>query len=76
MAGISSESISGTEDSSSSSEQTSSSHDFSKPSSSDEQDDNLGYAPTEAQSKITEPDDEISLFKTQFLEVRRIIAYY
>ena len=75
MAGISSESISGTEDSSSSSEQTSSSHDFSKPSSSDELDDNLGYAPTEAQSKIMDPDDEISLFKTKFMEVRRIIAY-
>ena len=50
MAGISSDS--GTDDSSlSSEEEESSSNDFSKPSSADDQDDNLGYAPSEIQSK-------------------------
>ena len=73
MAGISSASGSGTEDSSFSSEEESSSNDFSKPSSADEQDDNLGYAPSEIpNSKTQEPDDEISLFKSNFLEVRQL----
>ena len=72
MAGISSDS--GTEDSSLSSEEESSSNDFSKPSSADDQEDNLGYEPSEVQSntqsKTQFPDDEISLFKSNFLEVR------
>lgn len=76
MAGISSDS--GTDDSSlSSEEEESSSNDFSKPSSADEQDDNLGYAPSEIQSKTQSktqfPDDEISLFKSNFLEVVNLI---
>ena len=76
MAGISSDSA--TEDSSlSSEEEESSSNDFSKPSSADDPDDNLGYAPSEIQSKTQSktqfPDDEISLFKSNFLEVRLII---
>ena len=74
MAGISSDS--GTEDSSLSSEEESSSNDFSKPSSADDQEDNLGYEPSEIQSKILSkthfPDDEISLFKSNFLEVRQV----
>ena len=74
MAGISSDS--GTEDSSLSSEEESSSNDFSKPSSADDQEDNLGYAPSEVQSKTQSktqfPDDEISLFKSNFLEVRHV----
>ena len=74
MAGISSDS--GTEDSSLSSEEESSSNDFSKPSSADDQEDNLGYAPSEIQSKTQSktqfPDDEISLFKSNFLEVRQV----
>ena len=74
MAGISSDS--GTEDSSLSSEEESSSNDFSKPSSADDQEDNLGYAPSEVQSKTQSktqfPDDEISLFKSNFLEVRQV----
>ena len=75
MAGISSDS--GTDDSSlSSEEEESSSNDFSKPSSADDQDDNLGYAPSEIQSKTQSKtqfsDDEISLFKSNFLEVRQI----
>lgn len=74
MAGISSDS--GTEDSSLSSEEESSSNDFSKPSSADDQEDNLGYVPSEVQSKILSktqfPDDEISLFKSNFLEVRQV----
>ena len=74
MAGISSDS--GTDDSSLSSEEESSSNDFSKPSSADDQDDNLGYAPSEIQSKTQSktqfPDDEISLFKSNFLEVSQI----
>ena len=74
MAGISSDS--GTEDSSLSSEEESSSNDFSKPSSADDQEDNLGYAPSEVQlktqSKTQFPDDEISLFKSNFLEVRHV----
>ena len=75
MAGISSDS--GTDDSSlSSEEEESSSNDFSKPSSADDQDDNLGYAPSEIQSKTQSktqfPDDEISLFKSNFLEVSQI----
>ena len=70
MAGISSETVSGTEDSSASSEQ--SSHDFSKESSSDdEEQDNHGYAPSEMQSKAKDPDDEISYLKT-LLEVREV----
>ena len=76
MAGISSDSA--TEDSSlSSEEEESSSNDFSKPSSAEDPDDNLGYAPSEIQSKTQSktqfPDDEISLFKSNFLEVRQII---
>ena len=74
MAGISSDS--GTEDSSLSSEEESSSNDFSKPSSADDQEDNLGYAPSEVQPKPQSntqfPDDEISLFKSNFLEVRQV----
>ena len=74
MAGISSDS--GTEDSSLSSEEESSSNDFSKPSSADDQEDNLGYEPSEVQSntqsKTQFPDDEISLFKSNFLEVRHV----
>ena len=74
MAGISSDS--GTEDSSLSSEEESSSNDFSKPSSADDQEDNLGYEPSEVQSntqsKTQFPDDEISLFKSNFLEVRQV----
>ena len=74
MAGISSDS--GTEDSSLSSEEESSSNDFSKPSSADDQEDNLGYEPSEIQSKTQPktqfPDDEISLFKSNFLEVKHV----
>lgn len=72
--GLSSESSSGTEDSVAGSEDESSSHEYSKPSSSESNDfdDNLGYVPTENQPpkpNANDDDPEISLFRSNFLEV-------